>query len=939
MGIISNVKVNGVVNPIGYNLDEIMLTWIIEEVSGKSLKSSLVIVSENKELTNGKLFESNDIEANLGFKLDMKLKPRTRYFYKIIIRTDIDELIESEINYFESDKMDEDWQAKFVTVKSDKRVPCFSKQFSVEDNLKQARLYISGLGMYSFKLNDKVITGQKFTPYCNDYDTWVQYQTFDITSELQLDNSLDILVGDGWYNDRFGFAGKQYGNEKKLIFEIVLDYGDYETVIASDTTIEAFETEIISSSIYDGEHQDYTIEKKQLEVICATPPKGRLMSRRSIDVLEHEQLLVKEVITTPKGDMVLNLGQNIAGTFQMKINEKASKKVKLTFGEYLENGEFYNENMRSAKAEFSVITDGGEKNIEPNFTFYGYQYVKVEGIENTEQFDFVGKAIYSNIEQIGYLETQNNKVNQLISNTMWSLKDNFIDIPTDCPQRDERLGWTGDAQVFIPTANMLVDARAFYKKYLFDMLQEQKKQDGMVPEFIPAFGDTATSAAWGDAACIMPWELYQTYGDTKILEQQYESMQLWVNYIKKIDTEKGWGNVYHFGDWLGLDNVGDDINQVNGGTDVKFIADVYFYYSVNILYQTSVIIDRDQVEIDENLRLKEKLLKNIKSEYFTLSGKCILSTQTALLLSLEHKLSDNDDWLRGRLRKLLENNMGKLQTGFVGTPLLCKVLSDNEMHDLSVNLLLNEEYPGWLYAINMGATTIWERWNSILPDGTFSKNGMNSLNHYSYGSIVNWMFKYLGGINQAANSVGYKRLVIKPIIDIRVGNINCSYRTPNGLVKTKIKIEAENQVTIKVTVPFNTTADLRLPNFKKMLSTNTEIQDGEICLESGTYYFKYETADLISVNYNINMTIGTLMIDPNVAKKLGEICGQIPTHSIHYNEFSLNQVIDNNFKMPGFPRDCNINEFKESISRALEKCSQEANKKYYRDRVITEIER
>ena len=425
-------------------------------------------------------------------------------------------------------------------------------------------------------------------------------------------------------------------------------------------------------------------------------------------------------------------------------------------GEILQHGNFYNENLRSAKSEYVYISDGEEHLLIPHFTYYGYRYAKVEGVSDLKKEDFKGLSLYSDVQQTGVIETGHELVNRLIQNVRWGLKSNFIDVPTDCPQRDERMGWTGDAQVFSPTATYLEDTYAFYAKYLYDMAKEQSVRDGKVPDVIPSAGVESTACVWGDAACIIPWNLYLFYGDQSILEDQFDSMRSWVDYIRKVDGDNhGWRYVFHYGDWLALDNPVQGAEQVMGGTDEEFIANLYYAVSALLVAKSAEVLGKETERVKYQ-KISEEQFDIVKKEYYSATGRCCIKTQTALLLTLKYHLSENEELTKAQLRKLYEDNDGKLKTGFVGTPLMCNVLTEHGMEDIAYGLLLNEEYPGWLSEVKLGATTVWERWNSLLDDGTISGIGMNSMNHYAYGSVLEWMFRHAAGINTTDTAPGLR---------------------------------------------------------------------------------------------------------------------------------------------------------------------------------------
>ena len=435
------------------------------------------------------------------------------------------------------------------------------------------------------------------------------------------------------------------------------------------------------------------------------------------------------------------------------------------------------------------------------------------------------------------MSTGHELLNRFLSNVRWGLRSNFVDVPTDCPQRDERMGWTGDAQVFSPTASYLVDTYAFYAKYLYDMYQEQLIMDGMVPNVVPACGLDGTATVWGDAACIMPWNLYLFYGDVHILEDQYESMKAWVEYIRRVDgTDHHWRDVFHFGDWLALDNMHDNPEEVRGATDVAFIANLYYAVSAELVSKAAHVLGKADDEAAYRA-LADEQFRAVKEEFYSVTGRCCIKTQTALLLTLKYHLSDNVELTKKQLAQLFADAGDKLRTGFVGTPLMCKILSDNGMENLAWKLLLNEDYPGWLHEIKLGATTVWERWNSILDDGTISGTSMNSMNHYAYGSVVEWMFRRIAGLDvgtelpDGSPAAGCRFMKIAPALHPDLGHQETVYDSPAGEYKSSWFLTDPSHVTVSVTVPFGCCAALTLPGKKN---------DAKIALDAGTYTYSYE---------------------------------------------------------------------------------------------------
>lgn len=841
-------------NPMGYRIDQPVFSWKVRDARGKRQAAARILVRVQEEGRAPVLDTGwrEDLDS-LASRAELALEPFTRYIWTVMVRSDAGEETQSGENWFETGRMGQPWEAGWIGCDdTQSRHPLFTKELRLPGRVKKARLLVCGLGLYEAYINGEKVGEELLTPYCNNYRSWLQYQTWDVTQMCTREKlRLQVLLGNGWYRGRFSYdehTGKgYYGDEWKLIAELRVEYEDGGTqVFGTDESWQVERSHITDSNLYDGEHVDDTLRESAPEQARPVQaPAAPLMERLSTPVTVRQELPVAELIHTPAGELVLDLGQNIAGSFRLRVKEPAGSRIRLQFGEILQQGNFYRENLRTARAEYTYVSDGGEHVLMPHFTFYGYRYVKVEGIPSLKKEDFTGLVLCSELTQSGFITTGNELVNRLILNTLWGQKGNFLDVPTDCPQRDERMGWTGDAQVFSATACYQMDSYAFFKKYLFDMGTEQAMAQGRVPQVVPSFGYENTSCAWGDAACIIPWNLYRFYGDRQILEEQYESMKGWVDYMTRVDGQDyGWRRHFHFGDWLALDGPGG-IDGVMGGTDVGFIASTYYRYSTQLLARAARVLGREQ-EAQDYEALAEKILQGIRQEYFSPTGRCCIDTQTGLLLALRHGLSVDPEKTRRMLVQKLEDNNGMLQTGFVGTPLLCEELTRMGREDMAFRLLLNEEYPGWLYEVKLGATTIWERWNSVLADGSISSTGMNSLNHYAYGSIVEWIYSRCAGILQDETQPGFRRVIFCPQVCAQLGSVDARYDSASGLWACSWRISDENYLEVKVTVPFGCSGELILPLAPESVFEEKQnplfarVRDGRCLLEAGTYTVSYE---------------------------------------------------------------------------------------------------
>lgn len=862
--IISHLKVNRLYNPLGFELgDKPKLSWIVESDKAKRQLAAQVQValdSDFKEI----IFDSgkrSDIESSC-YPLDIKLEPRTRYFWRVKVWGDDGSCVTSETAWFETAKMDEPWRAKWITPDMDSTVhPILFCDFEVKKEVKYARAYVCGLGLYEINLNGQKVGDEYLSPGFTAYDKWIPYQTYDITFDLKKgQNHIEVILGNGWYKGRYGINRKRnfrYGDKFALICEIFISYedGSSEVLVTDDVLWKARKSNIMDSSIYDGEFiDDLAQDDAVYPVSIIDLDVKKLQARRNPPVKIKERLKPVEVIHTPAGEIVLDMGQNMTGWLEFTNRAPAGTEILLQFGEVLQEGNFYRDNLRTAKCEFRYISDGKEKRVRPHFTFYGFRYVKLTkwyGDVNPE--DFCGCVLYSDIEQTGNITTDNELINRLFKNVLWGQKGNFLEIPTDCPQRDERMGWTGDAQIFSGTAAFNMDVYAFFSKYLYDLMLEQSARGGNVPVVIPAHGvEINGSCGWGDAAVIIPWNMYLYYGDKTILEQQYESMKGWVDYIKSRDEAAGgkrlWTNDFHFGDWLSLD-VDDPKNRF-GGTELTFLASAFYSFSASIVAKAARVLGKESDALYYE-QLSKEVRSAIQKEYFTPTGRLAINTQTAYVIALYMDLVPDEfrERVAHQLRLKLKESKYYLRTGFLGTPYLCRVLSENGSNDISYRLLTNTDYPSWLYEVKMGATTVWERWNSILPDGRISDTKMNSLNHYAYGSIVEWMYKNAAGIKPMEEFPGFKRFKLEPQPHYLLKSLKAEFVSPYGKIVSKWEILEDGSLKFYFKVPFNTTAELVLPD-----SEGTEFE-GVHELESGEYTFSYMPSKPYKLSYNLDSPI------------------------------------------------------------------------------------
>lgn len=864
--IIGRLKVNHMKNPMGYDIKEPVFSWVVLKSTGKKQKEARLLAGLDEEFCQV-LYDSGrqeDMES-LGTRVSMELKPRTRYYWKVEVWADDGDHGVSDTAWFETGKLDEEWQGKWIEAPFDKDIhPCFRKEFKLEEEILSARAYVCGLGVYELQINGEKAGEEYLMPGYYDYGNWLQYQTYDVTSLLKKgDNVLGAMLGNGWYKGRFGFMPDMkelYGDRMKFICELWVTLPGKEIcAVAADEGFLCRESPVLESSIYNGEWFDANRKADAgngfYKAVLSAAPEAPLKKRLNPALTIHDRLSPAELIRNEAGEMILDFGQEITGWVEFPCKAPKGGEVHLQYGEILQEGKFYNDNLRTAKAEYRYISDGTPAWVRPYFTYYGFRYVKVTGLTEEEMMASEGCVIYSDLEETGFIETSDSRINRLFANALWGQRGNFLDVPTDCPQRDERMGWTGDAQVFAATASYNMDTAAFYRKYLFDMLLEQRECEGAVPDVVPnAIGRihqirgeeerSAGACAWGDAAAVIPWTMYLFYGDKSLLDSQFENMCLWVKYIKSQDEEhcggrRLWTCGFHYGDWLALDNP--DKESRFGGTDKYYVASAYYYYSAWLTAMAAKVLGKKSEE-EYFGTLANEVKAAFRKEYFNPQGDILVSTQTAMVMALYLNLVPDGE-PRERLVQALKGKLDErnvhLDTGFVGTPWLCPVLSDNHLKEYAYTLLFHEDYPSWLYEVSMGATTIWERWNSVLPDGSISGTGMNSLNHYAYGSIVEWMYRYMCGINPVWDTPGFRHGVLKPQSDPRLAWVKGVYHSPAGEYRLSWEIR-ESEIVYEVKVPFGAYADFILePDMKEPMlngAVSKELeQNGTVRLESGSY--------------------------------------------------------------------------------------------------------
>ena len=753
---------------------------------------------------------------------------------------------------------DRAWQASFISAETESdadssRATRVFASLDIDKTVRAAYAYTTALGLYHFYLNGAKVGEDQLAPGWTSYQKRVLYQTYDISALLRPGrNEVSAWLGAGWYKGEMGFLHNRnnYGCQTAFLCQIEIEYedGSHET-FSSDASWAGEDTPVIFSEIYHGETYDARFAFANRRPVSVVPyDMANLEAQSGCRVRVMNTLPVQRILKTPRGETVLDFGQNLTGFVRFSVTGSAGDEVVLRCFEVLDrDGNVYTENLRTARQTIRYILKGGEREIyQPLFTFQGFRYVHVvshPGELAAENFQAL--AVHSDMEQTAAFVSSNEALNQLFHNILWGLKGNFLDVPTDCPQRDERLGWTGDAQIFCPTACFLMSTYTFFQKWLRDLAADQTPEGG-VPHVIPDIISTAhnlgdnwllkkgadSAAAWSDVAVLNPWNVYLAYGDRRILSEQYESMRAWIEFMRRHADGPVWQYKLQFGDWVALDAAE---GSYYGATPNDLIVSAYYAYSTRIFAKIAGVLGYtdDQFEYEA---LSQEIARGFQETFFHTDGTLTADTQTAHIIALHFGLVP-EKWrekVSARLVELLAEEGGHLVTGFVGTPYFTFALSENGYLREAYELLLRDDFPSWLYQVKMGATTVWEHWDGIKPDGSMWSADMNSFNHYSYGSIGKWIFSVMAGIDADETSPGYRRVKIAP----RVGGGLCSVRTKYRSLYGDVTVAWHNKgdvLSFEIKIPCNAEAAIDLSPYEVLDGGGLSFLDGKAHTGSGSY--------------------------------------------------------------------------------------------------------
>ena len=709
--------------------------------------------------------------------------------------------------------MNQIFEANWIKAKTNHKMAAtdFIRRFSVGKNVTNAELSLTAHGCFNAVLNGKKVSEDVLAPGWTTYQKRLQYMTYDVTDLLKTGkNELVVGVGRGWFfhkQKELSVKGLK-SDQAALIAALTVRYADGSTdVILSDEAWSTRRSRVVFNDIYDGETLDLSGRAGAASpAVIIRYPKEILIPAEGEPVREQERLPGQKLIVTPKGETVVDFGQEVTGYVEFSADEPNKTEITLQHFEMLDrDGNVYTENLRSAKERFTVISGGKPFTVKPQYTFYGFRYIQVSGMTQVDPAAFTAVVVHSQMKRTGYFECANDLLNRFVHNVLWGQKGNFLDIPTDCPQRDERLGWTGDAEMFSRTAAIQYDVRRFFDKWYRDVDAEQHA-DGTIPFVIPNchrfIGDSSGSPAWDDAVTVVPWELYLAYGDKERLARHYPTMKKYVDGMiekcrdRNADTDKEFARPWTtegFGDWLSLEDLSREHGV--GETDRGLIATAYLAYGLQVLIKSGKILGKETSWYEYVL---QKVKAFFRAEYME-NGRMKQDLQTAMVLALVFGLTDDPE---ATGRQLADNvrRLGRLTTGFIGATHLLDALTLAGEDTLAVDLLLRTEYPSWLYAVTMGATTIWERWNGMYPDGHFASAGMNSFNHYAYGSVFSWMFRRLAGIAPVEEAPGYAKIRFAPAPDARIPWVKASLETDRGTIASRYE-KTETGWRFTFTVP------------------------------------------------------------------------------------------------------------------------------------------
>lgn len=717
--------------------------------------------------------------------------------------------------------------------------PLLRKEFSLADGHGEAvtaTLRATSFGIFEAFLNGSRVGEEVLAPGWSSYEWRLRYRTYDVTGLLQTVNVLGAALGNGWYRGNLSWNGNSafYGNELGFYGQLDIEYADgFVQTISSDTSWLSGPSATTANDLYNGQ----TIDARRAGDKWASPgwdptswsgvhplefDTSRLAEPIGPPVVRNEIIKPVNIITSPSGKTIVDFGQNLVGWLRFTVQGQPGAAITLRHAEVLEDGELGVRPLRTAQATDTLILSGGQDFFEPTFTFHGFRYAEVTGWPGDLTADAVeAVVVHSALERTGHFECSNELVNQLHRNIVWGLKGNFLDLPTDCPQRNERLGWTGDIAVFAPTAAYLYDVKEFLQDWLLDLAAEQTAADGLVPFTVPdilkyeehpkEFPAPESTALWSEAAVWVPWALWEAHGDLTVLRRQYGSMWAHTRRVEGLLSESGmWDQGFQFGDWLDPDAAPDQ--PWDSKADNGVVATACLYRTARITAETASLLGHEQ-DAQHFAGLAQRVRAAFNIHYIETDGTIASDCTTVYALALAFNVLDSEEkraFAGTRLSELVAKNDYRVSTGFAGTPYITWALSESGRVEDAYRLLLEEQCPSWLYPVTMGATTVWERWDSMLPDGTINPGEMTSFNHYALGAVADWLHKVVGGIQPL--EPGYAKVLYAPRPGQGIDWAKTSLATPHGLVASEWHLTTEGEIKYTVTIPAGVAAEIDLPS-------------------------------------------------------------------------------------------------------------------------------
>jgi alpha-L-rhamnosidase len=733
---------------------------------------------------------------------------------------------------------------------AERRPSLVRREFPLPEDVVSARLYVTAHGLAEVEINGSRIGADALAPDWTVYGERLTYRTYDVLDALRTGgNAIGAWLGDGWYRGRIGFHGgypNLYGADLSLIAQLEVTHADgTRTTIATDADWTAGFGPILSSNLYFGEHYDAREEVPGWSlpgfvgdgfspVAVGSRDPGTLVAPQGPPVRNTQIVAPVEVTTSPSGATLIDFGQNLVGRLRIRVSGTRGTTVQLRHAEVMQDGEIYTRPLRGALSTDRYTlrgsddgADGGQvETWEPRFTFHGFRYAEITGWPGGFDASDVEALVYhSDMERTGWFESSDPLLDRLHENVVWGMRGNFVGLPTDCPQRDERLGWTGDIQVFAPTASFLYDCAGFLGGWLRDVEAEQL-DDGTIPWYVPVIpgGSEWTpirpGAVWGDVAVLTPWTLFERFGDRGVLATQYASAKRWVDLVDRLAGPGHlWNTGFQLGDWL--DPAAPPNDPADAATDRYLVATAYFAWSAKRLGETAAELGL-QADAEHYGRLAVAVRDAFAAEYMLDSGELTSDAQTAYSLALEFGLFPTRaqrDWAGRRLAELVAEAGNRIATGFAGTPLITDALTGSGHLSTAYDLLFEDECPSWLYTVKQGGTTIWERWDSLRPDGTVNPGGMTSFNHYALGAVADWMHRTIGGLTNIAP--GYRRVRIAPRPDPRLTSGAVSHESPYGRIAVAWRVNGDT-LEVDVSVPVGVTAEIALPGAEEQVVEHGE---------------------------------------------------------------------------------------------------------------------